>query len=304
MIFSRPAVLFALIIPALLLYWVWTRKGRGVSLPFDHVGLKAGGVWGFILACIESLPALLLAVVIVILSGPQEVSAPKTKKVLTNIEFCVDISCSMGAAFDSGSRYDASMKAIVEFVDERPGDAFGLTFFGSSVLHWAPLSSDSSAIRHALPFMRPENAPPWFNGTEIGKALYACKGILTQREEGDRMIVLVSDGQSFDLANGRDEELARSLRENNIIVNAIHIADSEIPGPIVNITSLTGGDVYNPGDSESLQRVFKTIDEMQETRMEKTSAETRDDYYPYCLAALGMLGFFLLTLFGLRYTPW
>lgn len=304
MIFSRPGVLFGLIIPILLIYWTWTRKGRGVSLPFDHVGVKSGGVSRVLLTCVESLPALLLAIIIVILSGPQEISAPKTKKVLTNIEFCVDISCSMAAAFDSGSRYDASMKAIVGFVDQRPGDAFGLTFFGNSVLHWAPLSSDSSAIRHALPFMRPENAPSWFGGTEIGKALVACKGILVQREEGDRMILLVSDGQSWDLNGGRDEELARSLRENNIVVNAIHIADSEIPGPIVNITSLTGGDVYNPGDSESLQRVFKTIDEMQETRMEKTSAETRDNYYPYCLAALAMLGFFLLTLFGLRYTPW
>ena len=39
----------------------------------------------------------------------------------------------------------------------------------------------------------------------IGKALLACKEILTSREEGDRMIILVSDGESFDLSGGNDE---------------------------------------------------------------------------------------------------
>jgi Ca-activated chloride channel homolog len=302
--FTRPAVLFALLIPALLFYWVWTRSGREVALPFDHSGHQSGAGWGRLLNVAESLPALILSLALVILAGPQETSEPKTKRALTNIEFCVDISCSMNAAFDNGTRYDASMEAISSFLDQRPTDAFGLTFFGNSVLHWVPLSSDTSAIRCAAPFMKPDRVPPWFGGTEIGKALVACKGVLTQREEGDRMIILVSDGFSWDLNNGRDEEIARMMRENNIVVNAIHIADSEIPGTIVNITSLTGGDVYNPGDAEHLKTVFKKIDEMQETKLEKASAESRDYFFPFCVAALSILGAFLLSLFGLRFTPW
>jgi Ca-activated chloride channel homolog len=304
MSFTRPGLLFALLIPAIILYWVWTRRDRNIALPFDHASVGDGAIWWSLLTIMESLPALVLSLVIVLLAGPQESSEPKTKRVLTNIEFCVDISCSMAAPFDTGSRYDASMKAIVGFLDQRPNDAFGLTFFGNAVLHWVPLSSDTTAIRCAPPFMRPENAPRWFGGTEIGKALMACKGVLTQREEGDRMIILVSDGQSYDLNGGRDEQIARALKENNIIVNAIHIADSEIPGPIVNITSLTGGEVYNPGDTDTLQSVFRKIDEMQGTRLEMMAAETRDHFFPYSVASLSLLGLFLMSLFGLRYTPW
>jgi Ca-activated chloride channel family protein len=121
------------------------------------------------------VPALILAVVIVLLAGPQQLSAPRTKRVLTNIEFCVDVSSSMRTPLGDGSRYDSSMKAIDSFLDIRKGDAFGLTFFGNNVLHWVPLTSDPSAIRCAPPFMKPENVPIWMGGTMIGKALLACK---------------------------------------------------------------------------------------------------------------------------------
>ena len=113
-------------------------------------------------------------------------------------------------------------------------------------------------------------------------------------------IVLVSDGFSSDLRSPNDEQIAKKLRDDNIIVYAVHIADSEIPAPIVNVTAMTGGEVFNPGDPEALKIVFKRIDDMQETRLEKTSAETMDDFFPYCVVGLSVLGLSLLTLVGLR----
>ena len=69
-------------------------------------------------------------------------------------------------------------------VDYRKGDSFGLTFFGNNYLHWIPLTSDPSAFRCSIPFMRPENAPPGFGGTEIGKAVLGCRDKLTERHDG------------------------------------------------------------------------------------------------------------------------
>ncbi len=304
MSFTYPTVLYLLVIPAMLLVWVWRRAGRRVVLPFDHGVQPSGGRLRFFIGLAESLPAMLLAVVIFLLAVPQQLSEPKTKRSLTNIEFCVDISGSMTAPFGSGTRYDASMAAINEFLDFREGDAFGLTFFGNSVLHWVPLTSDVSAIRCSPPFMRPEVAPPWFGGTEIGKALLACRKILINREEGDRMIILVSDGYSFDLRSGNDVDIAKRLKQDNIAVYAIHISNTNIPDSIVNITHLTGGEVFNPGDTESLKGVFQRIDEMQETKLEKSSAEVMDNFVPFSIAGLSVLGLFAMCLFGLRYTPW
>ena len=172
-------------------------------------------------------------------------------------------------------------------------------------MHWVPLTTDSSAFKCAPPFMDPNKTYiQGFGGTEIGKALRACRDVLVEREEGDRMIVLVSDGFSSDLGGGNDVEIIESMNANRIKVNAIHIADTNVPDPIVNITALTGGEVYSPGDVEGLKGVFKHIDAMQQTRMEKIAAEVMDDFIPICAIGLTLLGVSISTLFGLRYTPW
>ncbi len=303
--FAYPWVLMLWVIPIWLLSRVWWRRiESGVALPFDHGQQATGYGWRFALCLTESLPPLILAVVIAILAGPRQLSEPRTRRALTNIEFCVDISGSMTASFGDGSRYDASMQAINEFLDFRQGDAFGLTFFGNSVLHWVPLTSDVSAFRCAPPFMRPEVAPPWFGGTEIGKALMACRSILVEREQGDRMIVLVSDGYSSDLFGGNDLKLAQTFNDDEIVVYAVHIGGGEPPDPIVNITGLTGGEVFNPGDVDGLRGVFRRIDDMQQAELEKTVAESLDDYAGWSVLGLSLGALYLASLFGLRYTPW
>jgi Ca-activated chloride channel family protein len=303
-LFRNRPVLFLLVVPAALLYWTWARRGRAVALPFDHGGLRSSRVLSGLLKLCATLPSGLLAIAIVLLAGPQSWSAPRSKRVLTNIQFCVDVSGSMGAKFGPGIRYDAAMEAINGFLDFREGDAFGLTFFGNNVLHWVPLTTDVSAFRCAPPFMRPGQLPYWFGGTEIGKALLACRKVLMEREEGDRMVILISDGYSADLDGGRDQEVIRLLRDANISVYSVHIAEGSIPDEIVRIASETGGEAFKPEDPSGLVRIFERIDQMQLTRMEKSRAEAADDYLPWCVAGLVLLGLTLLAGFGLRYTPW
>ncbi len=302
--FAYPAVLILLVVPLVLLRWVWRRPGRRVILPLDHGRQRSGSGWAFLINLAESMPALTLAIAILILAGPQQLGEPKSKRVLTNIQFAVDISASMTASMGDGTRYDASMAAIDEFLEIREGDAFGLTFFGNSFLHWVPLTNDASAIRCATPFMRPEVAPPWFGGTEIGKAVMACKRVLEDREEGDRMIILVSDGYSSDLGNGNDLQLAQDLTDSEISIYAIHIGGTSPPDSIVNLTRLTGGEVFEPGDEEGMKAVFRRIDAMKPARLEKTAAETADHFVPFCIAGLSILGVAGFASYGLRYTPW
>lgn len=303
-VFRHPSWLALLVIPAALLIWTWKRTGRGVVLPVDDTAIAHQRYAHFFLRMAESLPALLLAVVILILAGPQRWDVPRSKRALTNIEFCVDVSGSMTAGFGTGDRYTGAMAAINAFVDARKGDAFGLTFFGNNVLHWVPLTTDASAVKCAPPFMHPRQLPYWFGGTEIGKALRACRKVLIEREEGDRMIVLVTDGYSSDLSGGADEEIARELLRDNITCYAINISESQAPDEIERITAMTGGEAFNPNDPEGLEHVFAAIDKMQKTRMEKTTAEATDDFVPWALAGLGLLLLLCLAAFGLRYSPW
>ena len=175
--FARPWMLLLLVVPLLVCVWVWRRQTSRVALPLDYSTYNRGRYWSFFINIAECFPALILAAVILVLSGPQKLSEPKSRRALTNIDFCVDVSGSMTAQFGEGTRYDASMEAINAFLDFREGDAFGLLFFGNEVLRWVPLTTDTSAFRCAPPFMDPKlrNRPPWLGGTAIGKALEHCR---------------------------------------------------------------------------------------------------------------------------------
>ena len=302
--FSHPLVLVGLAVPFLLMYWQNQWAFYRVSLPADATQIPERRWLKRLLSLTEALPSILLAIVIIILAGPQKLSIPQTRRAMTNIELCVDVSGSMMAPFGGGTRYDGSMEAINAFLDKRQGDAVGLTFFGNNVLHWVPLTNDINAIRHAAPFMSPDKAPPWMGGTEIGKALMACRDLLLTREEGDRLIILISDGASADLSAGRDEEIARTLKRDNITVYCIHIAGGDIPEEIINITHYTGGEAFQPGDPESLKTMFGRIDEMNRARLIQTSAQVLDDFMPWSIAGLVFLSVSAVAAMGLRYTPW
>ena len=62
--FSRPWLLLLLALPVLHLYWVWTRRGGRVAMPFDSDGsrrLGSGALMRALLGVGESLPATMAA---------------------------------------------------------------------------------------------------------------------------------------------------------------------------------------------------------------------------------------------------
>ena len=95
------------------------------------------------------------------------------------------------------------------------------------------------------------------------------------------------------------------MKANDIKVYAIHVASGGIPPAIQTVANSTGGFAFSAGDPQGLEKVFQSIDEMQETKIEKISAESMDNFKPYSIAGLSVLGLALVALIlGIRYTPW
>ncbi len=299
-----PVVAACVLLAMLFVTWVWKRTSRRVAVPYDHSSQSAGRGWWLTITGAETVLPVLAGIVMLILCRPLTTGTPVEKRSMSNIQFCVDSSGSMTAKFGEGNRYDASMTAINQFLDYREGDAFGLTFFASAVVHWCPLTTDSSAFKCAIPFMKPNRQRAIGGGTRIGMALQSCREVLNSREAGDRMIVLVSDGRSADLYGGRAEKIAKQLANDNIMVYAIHIGGGDAPPDILTLTTLTGGEAFLPGDTEALDGVFRRIDEMRPAKIETVESEKIDHFAPWCLSGMGLLGMWTLSLFGLRYTPW
>ena len=313
--FANWYYLFGLFLPLALLIWIWLRdhfpdlgygSDRRIALPQDHGVAKSGAVSNVLIKLFISAGPLMLAVAIILWAGPRQLGVPQSERELTNIEFCLDLSGSMNGQFGEGSRYDAAMAAINEFVATRKGDAFGLTIFSSTAGPWIPLTTDASAFKCATPFLDPKLDLPagYAAGTEIGRGLRECQAVLNTRNEGDRMIILVSDGDSADLGGGQDEVIAKSLADDGIVVYSIHIGSGFSPPEISSITNITRGKSFSPHDTESLKEVFATIDGMKVVKMKRTYAEILDWFGPFAIAGLSLAGMSLISIFGVRYTPW
>ena len=303
MTFAFPAVLILLALPVLLLVWEWRRRGTVLAMPFDHSGAKRGRGLEGVVKLVNLCAPLLLAVAIVLLAGPQRPLSQGNQRVLSNIEFVLDVSGSMTATFGDGRRSDKAVEALQEFVGHREGDAFGVTLFGTEVLHWVPLTQDLSALKHSAPFMKPEAMPPYMGGTRIGLALRSVHRILANRPEGDRMIILISDGMSADL-RGQGDKIAADLRGADIVLYYIHVASGQPQQEVYEIAARTGGEAFIAGDPAALQTVFERIDSMRPAKFEPETPIPADNFRPFALAGLSLLGLQLLSLFGIRFTPW
>jgi Ca-activated chloride channel homolog len=307
MSFHHPQLLWLLALPVMWGFWQWVRRGHPVALPFDHGGQKEGRMLRFLTHTAGTLPALLLAIAVLMLAGPRKPAPPEDERVLNNIILCIDVSGSMGMTFGSkGTRFEAAVEAAREFCTFRKGDAFGLTIFGSEYIHWVPPTKELSALVNAMNYIRPQNMPPWMGGTLIANALRGCRDQLLRTDEGDRAVILISDGGSGDFANGGDREIAELLAQDNIRVFSILIGgEGEFgAGGLETIAGGTGGKVFTAGDRSALQNIFREIDSMQKAHFKQVTADWVDDFTPLSTTGLAVVSMFALSLLGLRYTPW
>jgi len=322
MIFLHPQWLVFLVLPVALAFWEWVRRGHVLALPFDGTKPRSGWLLRFLVLCANTLPSCLLALAVLLAAHPVKFKPPEVERKLTNALILLDTSGSMAENHGSQAngrhtRFDSAMEAILKFINYRAGDAFGLTIFSRSFIHWLPLTLDTQSIALARPFIVPNNPridPPQMGRhglpdelwgiTYIGKALLGATELLAQRPTGDRMVILLTDGESDDIKPPRDQEIISALRAENITVFGILLTDEKIEPALVRIAQESGGAVFNAATPEALHAVFSRIDEMKKVVVLEKKPRLSDHYTPFLWPSLGVLLCSLLALFGLRFTPW
>ncbi len=303
--FAHAWALLFLVVPAILVAEMRVRRKR-IDLPFDHRANRPRPVLESFLTALETLPAIVLALFILLVARPQGL-VPRHERSLANIQLVMDVSGSM-----SGERYHNAAVAIEAFTRAREGtepgkgDAMGLTIFGNAQLRLVPISHDLQAIRNALPFADPDHQTGRMGGTEIGAALrYVVKNMEEEAKDGDRLVVLISDGQSSDVENGNQYSVAKVLTDARCVLYYIHVAeDDPISEGAAELARLTGGEGLAAADSASLAAVFEHIDRMKPATFRQIGTVWMDMAGPFAALAAAALGLHTLALAGLRYTPW
>jgi hypothetical protein len=138
----------------------------------------------------------------------------------------------------------------------------------------------------------------------VGFALRFCNQVLSQQPEGDRLVILLTDGFSSDLNGGAATQVAGELMANNVVVHAIHVGDGAPPAQLSEVVTPTGGEVFSATNLGSLTGVFDHIDKMHKIKIKPTQREPIDYFWPLAMLGLGAVGLYTFSLMGVRYTPW
>jgi len=152
--------------------------------------------------------------------------------------------------------------------------------------------------------LRPEKMPPHMGGTRIGHALQAVGKKLRTREEGDRMVVLISDGQSADLSGGAAQRIGEELNGDNITVFYIHVAEGQPQDETFTLANLTGGQAFAADDPSALSEVFQRIATMKPVTLKPSAPDQADWFWPFAIAGLGLTALQVVVSLRFRFTPW
>jgi Ca-activated chloride channel family protein len=203
------------------------------------------------------------------------------------------------------SRY-AAVKAIAgDFIDRRIGDRIGLIVFGSQAYMLTPLTFDRTTVRKQL-----DESAIGLPGsqTAIGDAVGLAIKRLQSRPDGQRVVILLTDGASnagvLDPYKAIDLAVAEHVKIYTIGIGADAMTVGGFFGPrVVNpsadiderllkqMASKTGGKYFRARDTAQLAHIYREIDAMEPAANKGEQFRPVDEWFwwPLSLAALIVL---------------
>ena len=134
-----------------------------------------------------------------------------------DVAIVVDLSLSMNAAGQTGSRIERAREAIDRLTEGLPSVRFSLVVFAGWPYVLVPPTDDPAVIRYFVDSLQPEVVEESDRGNSLGSALELAALTLETRpsEEGRQAILVISDGDVFEdelvLVRAASDAAARGL---------------------------------------------------------------------------------------------
>lgn len=289
--FEDPAFLLLLLLLPLLVWWYARRRApQGAALRFSSVGvLKSADSrrTGRMRHALFAMRLLALAALFVAFARPQSgVTGETVSTEGVDIVLALDLSTSMLAEDLEPNRVEAALQVAADFVQNRQNDRIGLVVFAGQAFTQAPLTLDHAVI---LDLLRQLEAGTIEDGTAIGMGLATAVKRLQHSDAESRVVVLLTDGR-----NNRGEidpvtaaQMAQALGVKVYSIGAGTRGSARVPvrDPLLGrryvnmrvdideealqeVAALTNGRYFRATDRESLEQVWREIDELETTAIE------------------------------------
>lgn len=327
MFFEYPALLWLLVIPALMLvHYVYVElSGRRPHLRVPDIKFwKAGG--RSVLGVIRHLPFLLrtIALVMIIIAIARPRSSTKMDKIDTegiDIVLAMDVSTSMLARDFTPDRISAAKDIAIEFISQRPSDRMGIVVFAGESYTQCPLTTDRATL---INLMKEIETGLIEDGTAIGNGLATAVARMQNSDAKSRVVILLTDGvnNSGEITPQTAADIAKTygIRVYTIGVGANGTAPYPVMTPwgvqmqnveveidenlLKNIAETTGGRYFRATDNTKLSEIYSEINKMEKARTTIDSFPIYKELFTgFALIALACLLLEVLISFILRRLP-
>ncbi len=242
------------------------------------------------------VPALIWLLLVFAASRPQWLEPLRTLNPDgRNSMLAVDLSASMLTRDVAGSnenRFTITRTLLLQLLDRRPDDRFGLILFASQAFLQSPLTFDHDSLRHWLHTIEPGIAG---DNTAIGDAIGLGIKRLRDLPASDKNLILLTDG-----ANNSGimppRTAARFAAREGIRIHSLGIGeagDGNQDGPdlalLQDIAWLTGGYYLHVDSTASLADAIRFFDNLPASNEPaRTRWQTRELYHWPLAAALSL----------------
>ena len=320
--FQDPWWLLLWVLPPLWFWWYRRREDR-LRTPMRISSLEGVPLLSSWRArAKKQLPWLRLVALMVLIAAmarPQRaLQEEQIKAEGIDIMLSMDLSSSMLAQDFRPDRLSVSKGVASEFVDRRTFDRLGLVVFSGEAYAQCPLTTDHSIVKM---FLSELQCGVLEDGTAIGMGLATAVNRLKDSPVKSKVIILLTDGvnNSGYIKPITAAEIARQLNIKVYTVGVGSMGDALTPvsrrsdgqyifglaqveideALLKEISNMTGGKYFRATSEESLEKIYREIDQLEKTEIEVTTLKR----YSEAFSRLVWIAFGLILVeFGLRQT--
>lgn len=259
------------------------RPGRALRLPFYHdLPGVAEGRHASASAWRQAFAWLAWSLLVVAAARPQWLGEPiQVPLAGRDLMLAVDVSGSMAQADYRLNGRDATRLDVVKavagkFIERRVGDRLGLVLFGSRAYLQTPLTYDRQTVRNLL-----DDSVIGLAGREtaIGDAITLAVKHLRQQPEGNRVLILLTDGTNT-AGNVAPLAAAKIAAKAGVRIYTIGIGGGPLgvntpfgmlmqqasdldPATLKGIAKTTGGRYFQATDTARLEQIYDELDRLE-----------------------------------------
>lgn len=231
-----------------------------------------------------------------------------------DIVMAMDVSSSMLAKDFEKDRLDASKRVAQDFVNRREHDRIGLVLFAGESYTQCPLTSDHGVLNQ---FLSKLECGLIAEGTAIGMGLANATRRLQKSQAKSKIVILLTDGIN-NAGYIQPLQAVEAAKKYGIKVYTVGVGtqgrarapiarkpngsfvygwtEVEIDEKLLSqIASETGGQYFRATDMAALEDIYNQIDQMERTKIEKTTFRRyREEFHRFVLAAVLIVFLYLV----------